>query len=255
MALELEPMPTPRTPACAGNDRSALRQAALVAALRACRLFADLPGPDIERVADIAVPKALRKGETLFREGDPALGFYVLRTGAVAVRRVTPQGREHVIAVFREGDSFAEAAPPGCVYPADAVAVSTAQVLLIRWDGFRDLIAHQPDLALRILGSMSMHLRYLIQRLDDLRFRQVEARLAHWLLKEAERAPGDPQPEIRLAQPKRVLAAELGFAPETLSRAFARFREETLIAVRGPRIRLLNPEGLRRYVEEALREA
>lgn len=61
-------------------------------------------------IADICVARRLAKVEYLFHDRDAALGFYVVQSGAISVQRVTPDGREPVIHVFRPFASFAVAA-------------------------------------------------------------------------------------------------------------------------------------------------
>jgi CRP-like cAMP-binding protein len=83
-------------------------------------------------------------------------------------------------------------------------------------------------LALRMLGSMSAHLRVLVGALDDLTLKDVETRLLNWLVKHGRAARSGV---IQLPGTKRVLAAELGTSSETLSRTLARLRDQRLISV------------------------
>ena len=157
---------------------------ALVNTLRSCQLFNGLPQPDLEQIAAVTALKPLDKDEYLFHEGDPAHGFYVVQRGAVNVHRVNAAGKEQVIHVFRAGDSFAEVALASATgYPADARAIEPTQVLLIQKAGILALLKRQPELALRMLGSMSTHLRVLVGQLEDLTLKDVETRLANWLVK------------------------------------------------------------------------
>src|ERR1035438_685270 len=151
------------------------RKAAIVNTLRGCQLFAGLAPGDLNAIADITLIKPLDKGEYLFREGAPAQGFYIVQKGAINVHRVNAVGKEQVIHVFRAGESFAEAAlATASGYPADAQAQESSQVLLVEKAGFLALLRRQPELALRMLGSMSMHLRTLIAQLEDLTLNDVE---------------------------------------------------------------------------------
>src|SRR5688500_8870235 len=100
--------------------------------LRGCQLFIGLPAEDLELIASFVVPKELARGAYLFREGSAAEGFYVMQRGAVNVHRVSANGKEQVISVFRPGQSFAEAAMASAGgYPADARAIEDSTVLLI----------------------------------------------------------------------------------------------------------------------------
>jgi CRP/FNR family transcriptional regulator len=168
-------------------------------------------GPISVAIASFTIPKHLEKGEYLFREGDRSEGFYVVQKGAVNVHRVGPAGNEQVIHVFRPIESFAEAtlATEGG-YPADARATERTTVLLVPKNDFVDLVRRRPDLALRMLGSMSQHLRVIVGLLDDLTLKDMETRLANWLLKQCPRPVGAAQVEIKLDRTKRVLAAEMG---------------------------------------------
>ena len=208
------------------------RQAALANTLRACQLFSGLPPGDLAAVAEFTVVKSLEKGDYLFREGEPAQGFYIVQKGAINVHRVNAAGKEQVIQIFRAGDSFAEATLATLTgYPADARAVEASQVLLVQKSGFLALLKRQPELALRMLGAMSAHLRDLVGQLEDLALKDVETRLAHWLLKRCPNPNSIEPVTIELRTTKRVLAAELGTVSETLSRTLAKFREQDLVTV------------------------
>src|ERR1043165_5586413 len=96
----------------------------VITALRSCQLFAGLPPYDLENIAAVTVIKTLPKGGYLFREGDPAIGFYIVQRGSVNVHRVNAAGKEQIIHIFRTGDSFAEVALASETgYPADATAL------------------------------------------------------------------------------------------------------------------------------------
>lgn len=231
------------------------RSTVLVNTLRQCQLFAGLPPTDLRAIAEITVSRPLEKNEYLFREGDPSHGFYVVQAGVVSVHRLTPTGKEQVIHVFRAGDSFAEATlATDTGYPADARALEPSQVLLVRKEAFVGLLRRQPELALRMLGSMSLHLRVLVSRLDDLTRKDVETRLANWLVKRCPAAPTDAPCVIELPTTKRLLAAELGTVSETFSRTLAKFREQGLIEVRGKQVTVRSPAELRALLRRNLGE-
>ena len=235
----------------AGSDAvREFRRTALVATLRQSRMFASLSTEDIEAVAEGCNTRTLQKGEFLFREGEKAEGFYVMQSGQVSIFKVTPAGREQVICVFRPPESFAEVTlATTATYPANAVALEPSQVIIVQRAPFRDLIFRKPELSLHMLASMSLHLKHLVQLLQDYKGRQIEGRLAAWLLRQSPAAAAGCPAVFTLPVTKRMLAAQLGVTSETLSRTFARFRGEGLIRVDGPRVHVLNSQGLRSYVD------
>lgn len=237
------------------NTLAEFKTIALVNTLRSCQLFTGLPQADLEQIAAVTVVKSLEKDEYLFHEGDAAIGFYIVQRGAVNVHRVNAAGKEQIIHVFRTGDSFAEvalASPTG--YPADARALEATQVLLVRKEGILALLKRQPELALRMLGSMSSHLRVLVGQLEDLTLKDVETRLANWLVKRCPASVGDKPVQIELKMTKRVLAAELGTVSETFSRTLAKFREQKLVAVKGRTVSVLSPKRLAELLRRNLGE-
>ena len=222
-----------------------LKKFAITNTMRSCQLFTGLALEDLNAIANFTTVKLLERGEYLFHEGDPAHGFYIVQRGAVNVHRVTAAGKEQVIHVFRTGDSFAEVALASATgYPADARALETTQVLLVQKEGMLALLKRQPQLALRMLGSMSSHLRVLVGQIEDLTVRDVETRLANWLVKRCPNLQSEAPVRIELAMTKRVLAAELGTVSETFSRTLAKFRGQKLIAVKGKTVTVLSPVKL-----------
>jgi CRP/FNR family transcriptional regulator, dissimilatory nitrate respiration regulator len=237
------------------NSLTELKQAAIVNTLRGCQLFAGLGAGDLNAIAEITLVKSLDKGAYLFREGAPAQGFYIVQKGAVNVHRVNAVGKEQVIHIFRAGESFAEAALATTTgYPADARAVESSQVLLVAKAGFLALLKRQPELALRMLGSMSVHLRTLIAQLEDLTLKDVETRLANWLIKRCPNPDSTRPVTIELKNTKRMLAAELGTVSETFSRTLAKFRQQKLVTVKGKTLTVLAPAKLAELLRRNLGE-
>ena len=228
-----------------GSSLAEFKTAAIVNTLRGCQIFAGLAPSDLNAIADITLVKSLGKGDYLFREGAAAQGFYIAQKGAINVHRVNAAGKEQIIHIFRTGDSFAEVALASATgYPADARVLETTQVLLVHKDGILALLKRQPELALRMLGSMSSHLRVLVGQLEDLTLKDVETRLANWLIKRCPNPQSEKPAAIELKMTKRVLAAELGTVSETFSRTLAKFREQKLLTVKGRTVIILSPARL-----------
>jgi CRP/FNR family transcriptional regulator len=237
------------------NSIAEFKQVAVTNTLRTCQLFGGLPLDDLHHIAEIAAIKSLEKGEYLFREREVSRGFYIVQRGAINVHRVNAAGKEQVIHIFRAGESLAEATlATESGYPADARAVEPSQVLLIQKAGFLALLKRQPELALRMLGAMSMHLRVLVGQLEDLTLKDVETRLANWLIKRCPSPDRDEPVTIELKMTKRVLAAELGTVSETFSRTLAKFRQLKLLSVKGKSVTVLSPPRLASLLRRNLGE-
>jgi CRP/FNR family transcriptional regulator len=218
-------------------------------------LFSGVSPTELDAVAEITLVKPTPKGAWLFREGDPSMGFYVVQKGAINVHRVNAAGKEQVIHVFRPGESFAEAAvATEKGYPADARALEDSCVLLVQKAGMLALLRRQPELSLRMLSSMSAHLRILVAQLEDLTMKDVETRLAHWLLKRCSNPASEEPVLLALPMTKRLLASELGTVSETFSRSLAKLRAQGQLEVKGRSVTIVSPAKLAALLRRNLGE-
>jgi CRP/FNR family transcriptional regulator, dissimilatory nitrate respiration regulator len=252
--MTLSSPPPPRVMHGPESDPASLRTVAIAATFRSCQLFSGLPTSDLEAIASFSVLRGVPKGGYLFREGDRSEGFYVVQKGAISVHRVSAAGKEQVIYVFRRGESFAEASLASeRGYPANARAVEASGIILIPKAPFLALLARRPDLGLRMLGSMSQHLRVLVGLVEDLTLKDVETRFLNWLVKRLPPETGG-EAVVEVGSTKRVLAAELGTSSETLSRTFAKLRDEGLVEISGSTIRVLHVAALQTHFRRLLGE-
>jgi CRP/FNR family transcriptional regulator len=208
--------------------------------LRGCKLFADLDPAELESVQQIAVRKELRKGETLFTEGDPSRAFYIVASGAVKIYRVAPDGRERVIHVVERGDSFAEAAMFMETYPATAGALAPTTVICVEKNGFKQLLVRDPRLSFKIMGTLVRWLSLLRNALTDLSLKEVPARFASYVLS----LPSTPGRPLQVNISKTTVALMIGTTKETFSRLLAKLARAKILSYRGQQIRVLNRSRL-----------
>jgi CRP/FNR family transcriptional regulator len=72
------------------------------------------------------------RGELLFSEGDPCTGLFLVASGRIRIFKLSPSGREQLLAVEGSGSSFAELPVfDGGNYPASASALEDAELLFI----------------------------------------------------------------------------------------------------------------------------
>lgn len=219
----------------------------LPAGLRRIPLFAALPPALLADVARLCGVRRVRGGELLFSEGDPAEFLPLLLSGRVKLVRSGPDGREQVLHLVRAPASFAEAAVfgPG-VFPATAEVIEDGELVAVPREALLDLLRRRPDVALALLASMSVWMRRLADLVEGLALHTVEERVAAYLLAAFVRSGGELAigAQIRLAEPKRLIAAVCGTGPEVLSRTFRRLAEDGVVKITGPVATLLDPAAL-----------
>lgn len=207
-------------------------------------MFQGLETEQLQALANIAQLLTYQKGELIFSQGEPGIGFFIVQTGRVKVFQVSPEGKEQIFKFFGSGEHFAEvpAFDGGC-FPASAAAIEDSQLLLFKRTVFLNLLQTQPKIAINMLAIFARHLRQFSRLINDLSLKEVPARLATYLLNLSENT--NPINLLELGMTKTQLAAVLGTIPETLSRAFAKLSQEGLITIEGSSIQVLNRDGLK----------
>ncbi len=95
---------------------------------------------------------------------------------------------------------------------------------------------------------------FVIGKFCDLTLKDMETRLANWLLKRCPQPLPTGPTIIQLDRTKRVLAAEMGTTSETLSRSLAKFRDQKLLRVSKNTITLTKPRELQSLLQRNLGE-
>lgn len=101
--------------------------------LKQIPLFADLSETELNFLLERAVALNYQPGQTIFVEGDPCEGLYVVQFGQVKISKASPSGREQILAIEEAGPSVAELPVfDGGDYPASAAAIGESTLLFIR---------------------------------------------------------------------------------------------------------------------------
>ena len=133
-------------------------------------VFRGLKSETVQHIIAPATAVMLRPHEWIMRQDEPATAFFIVIDGWVKLYRSTPSGDETVIEIMTKGDSFAEAvAFTGNHYIATAEAVSKARVGRIPADHLIRCIRDSPDIALAMIASISQHMHYLVQEVEQLK--------------------------------------------------------------------------------------
>ena len=206
--------------------------------IRRCGLFCGLSAASFDKIAGIARTTRFKRGTTIFREGDPCPGIYVVGQGTIRVFKLAPNGKEHVLHFAQPGSTFAEVAAIGqfpCPAYADATEDSTCA--LIPQTGFARIVKDDHAFCIEMMVGMSQWVHNLIGLLEDLVLRDATARVARHLM---QSDTTDGQGAFTLPMRKKDLASHLNLTSETLSRTLHRLAQCGLIESQDQRIRILH---------------
>jgi len=215
--------------------------------VRSTSLFGAMPQDVAQGLIGNQPVRVYEKGTLLFQQGEPADMFYVVLDGWVKVFRITPDGSEAVVGVFRRGETFAEAAIfLGGRYPVSAEAATTTRLLKIDGEMLRRRIREQPDLALSMLAASSYHLKFLVEQIEQIKLLSGPQRIADFLIRLCLKSEGPEK--VELPYEKALIANRLGMKPESLSRALAKLRPYGVMVDR-ENVSISDITALREFVE------
>lgn len=240
-------------PDASGSPFSLLREerflADRVALLEQAPLFSVLHPGDLQVLAGKFHTVRYRKGEVIFREGEPAERLFLIDEGKVKLSLTSPAGQELLIAVLGRGQIFGELAVidrgPRAM---DARAMEESRVCSFDSDVFWTMLENRPALARRLLELMARRLRRADQTSQDLVFFDAPTRLARRLLELAEEH-GEPVGEGRAVRvnvrvTQEEIAQMIGVTRGSANRLIASFGERGWIDWNGGCPIILRPEAL-----------
>jgi CRP/FNR family transcriptional regulator len=213
-------------------------------------LLSQLTEEQRSAVIDAGHEKTLERGEVLFHENDPAEALYAVVSGQLKLVRYSPKGRELLLHLVNPGQTFAEAALFAAgTYPATAEVMQACRLWCLPRASLLELLGASPDLGVAMLGSISLWTRKLASKLELHTQRRVEERVAIYLLSRAGSRQLEPGDRIELAEPRNLIAAQCGTAPEVLSRTFRRLEEDGVLEAAPRHVTISDPDRLRALAE------
>jgi CRP/FNR family transcriptional regulator len=214
--------------------------------VRNCCLPMGLDNRETEQLESIISHHSpLRKGEYLYRAGDPMQHIYAIRAGVVKSYYLDPQGNDKISDFHLAGGLVGLDAIGADFFRNDAVALDTSTICSIPLAQLEELAGQIPRIRHRLLNALSRQIHYEHQHLDNFR-QSAECSLAGFLLNLSARYGkiGLSTSHFNLPMNRAEIANYLGLTRETVSRLLSRFRDEGLINCQGREIQLLNlPAG------------
>lgn len=215
--------------------------------MRQTPLFSALDDSGLEKLFVACPTKTLSPGSQVFSPLGRAEHFYIILAGKVKIYQLSIKGDEQILHLYGSGQTFGEAAAwAGIRYPAYAESLTETTLLSVSRKTLKNLIESNAELAMAMLAGMSSKLREFNLLIEKLALKEVPARLAGVLRELSKQSGGNT---VRLEQTKRELAAQIGTVAETLSRTLNKLKTSGIIEVKGPDIKILNPNALANLAE------
>jgi CRP-like cAMP-binding protein len=222
-----------------------------IAALRQSELFRTLPEDLLQKIAALAIPRQLSRGQVLFSEHAEASGVYVVVRGELRSVRQFVDGREQVLSTEHAGATLATVAIfSGGNFYSTMIADTSAEVICVTKRDMHRLCREHPEILWNVASLLARKVRHHAELIETLAFRNVEQRLAQHLLTIARQRGvlvGDGC-TFEMTLTRAEIASRLGSVREVVSRAFTHLQNMGLIRLDGQRlVTVSNTQALQRF--------
>ncbi|HEX4624133.1 MAG TPA: Crp/Fnr family transcriptional regulator [Solirubrobacteraceae bacterium] len=214
-------------------------------------VFSELGRPELEQVAEVAVPRSFAAGEVVFREGDESNTAYVVRSGHARAIRQHSDGRVLTLANFGPGEVFGELA----MFDSDRrsatiEAIDQLDLLAILSADMQRLMREHPDIAVKLVVTLGRRLREVNDRLTRQSFQTVQSRVATVLseLVRDARSEGAGENDVLITATQAEVAQLAGSSRESASRFLATLERAGIITQGRGKLTVHDPGALHRYV-------
>ncbi|MBK5205319.1 MAG: fumarate/nitrate reduction transcriptional regulator Fnr [Polaromonas sp.] len=206
---------------------------------------------ELDRINEIvAIRLKVKRGATLFNNGEKFTSLYAIRTGFFKTCIATEDGRDQVTGFQMAGEIIGLDGIVNDHHTCNAVALEDAEVCVMPFDRIEELSREFTSLQRHVHKIMSREIvreHGVMLLLGSMR---AEERLAAFLLNLVQRlhARGFSQSELLLRMTREEIGSYLGLKLETVSRTFSKFVEDGIVEVKQRHVRILNTEALKLIV-------
>ncbi len=209
-------------------------------------IFRDLQPEAVHAIEHQTFMRTCAKGQILYAQNDRAEALFLLKRGQVHLYRLTPGGKRLELATLGPGTFFGEMPLLGeSLRHAYAEVSEEALVCVMSRPDVERLVSTHPSVALRMIEAMGKRLAAQEDRLEELAYRHVPARLAAVLLRLSQN-----QSEVTLSLTHQELGEMIGALRETVTPILNDFQRQGLVTLGRGRITIRSISGLQASLEE-----
>lgn len=193
----------------------------------------------------------LKKGDTIFKEGDPVNGIFFLYAGKMKVHKHWADGKELIVRFAKEGDIVGHRGiGTELVYPVTATALEASSVCFFEIDFFNASLKVNHDLLYELMQFYAKELMESEKSMRNLAHMSVKGRLANALLTLKNKFGFDKDGFIAFPLSKQDMSSYIGATYETTFRMMNELINDKIIAVSGKHITIKQEEKLRLLIKE-----
>lgn len=192
-----------------------------------------------------------KKGELLFREGDPVAGMFFINTGLVKVHKKWSDDKELILRIARDGDIVGHRGlGADTIYPVSGTALELTDVCYVDLDFFNSTLKVNPDFLYQLMMFFAAELKESEKRMRNMAHMTVKGRIANALLSLKNKFGVTKEGNIDILLSRQDLASYTGTTYETLFRVMNELAEENAIKMEAKNIFILQEDILQKHVAQ-----
>ncbi len=216
--------------------------------LRKLPLFGDVSQDTLARLAEKVELREMRRRQVVYLPGDPGQSVFFINGGRIKISKVTRDGKELTLAYRGPGEIFGELTiVEGGPREEMAEAMESALVTELDRGEFDKILRTESSVGYKLTKIVTQRRRELENKLEQLVFKDVNAKLAELLLRlAAEHGIEDSRGTlVAIKITHQEMANLIGSTRETVSLTLSQFKKRGLIDNDGRKVILTDREGLK----------
>ncbi|TRZ46187.1 Crp/Fnr family transcriptional regulator [Robertkochia solimangrovi] len=202
------------------------------------------------RISDHKSAIQIKKGETIFQEGDHIDGVYCVKSGICKLTKLSDNGRDQIIKFIKRGDLLGQRSViSNDVVNLTATAIEDMEVCFIPKKDIQQSFMDNQKFSGDMIRVICTDLRNADNTIVNMAQKPVKERLASCLLGFEKDFGKDKEGFLGVQLSREEIAGMVGTATESLIRTLSDFSKKGMIETKGKRIRILNTPALERIAE------
>jgi len=220
--------------------------------LKKTLFFSSLSEASLREISRLFTEEKYRRDDYIYFEGDSPEWLHIVKEGRVKLLKHSDTGKDIILQIYTPGDMFGEVAlfdrKP---YTASAQAMEPSWILKLSKKDFLLFFGRHPFVATEMITELGRQLQEAQATIKSLAVDRVEQRIAHILLKLADKVGVSEKGGIMINLPltRQDLADMAGTTVETAIRVMSRFTKSKILKPANGKIFLLQPQALKRIME------
>ncbi|MFK7049379.1 Crp/Fnr family transcriptional regulator [Flavobacterium davisii] len=205
---------------------------------------------ELLRMAECKTSYTIKKGESIFEEGDMTNGIFCIKDGVCKMTKLSTNGKDQIVKLVKSGELLGQRSMIS-EEPANlsAVALEDMEVCFVPKSEILKFFNQNNQFSMNIMKTICGDLKEADDHMVSMAQKSVKERLAETLIYLEETFGNNEDGSLRIQLSREELAGIIGTATESCIRLLSELNKQELISISGKKIAIKNKNQLRKIAE------